>query len=165
MTTKRKNCRWPSKPTLYVVTLLLFTLGIILIVLALFQDLPTFTSNLTRFIGDLRFYKLCNASLPAGSVSFVLWSWNKRYLVFYNFIQKLPIKRIKTMGKKGTLCSNVALLSKWHNRTCQTRVQKCYPNSTIATCQIRITTTFQKSSILASILTMGKNHLKTSNHK
>ena len=33
------------------------------------QDLPTFTWNLTRFISDLRYYKLCNASLPAGSVS------------------------------------------------------------------------------------------------
>jgi len=33
-------------------------------------DLPTFTWNLTRFISDLRYYKLCNASLPAGSVSF-----------------------------------------------------------------------------------------------
>lgn len=32
-------------------------------------DLPTFTWNLTRFISDLRYYKLCNASLPAGSVS------------------------------------------------------------------------------------------------
>ena len=35
-----------------------------------FQDLPSFTTNLHRFIGDLRYYKICNASLPAGSVSF-----------------------------------------------------------------------------------------------
>lgn len=35
-------------------------------------DLPTFTSNIARFISDLRYYKLCNASLPAGSVSFSL---------------------------------------------------------------------------------------------
>ena len=37
------------------------------------QDLPTFTWNLTRFISDLRYYKLCNASLPAGSVSLSMW--------------------------------------------------------------------------------------------
>ena len=34
------------------------------------QDLPSFTINLQRFISDLRYYKICNASLPAGSVSF-----------------------------------------------------------------------------------------------
>ena len=36
----------------------------------LLQDLPSFTINLQRFISDLRYYKICNASLPAGSVSF-----------------------------------------------------------------------------------------------
>ena len=39
----------------------------------IFQDLPSFTTNLHRFIGDLRYYKICNASLPAGSVSFNMW--------------------------------------------------------------------------------------------
>ena len=38
-----------------------------------FQDLPTFTTNMERFINDLRYYKLCNASLSVGSVNLVLW--------------------------------------------------------------------------------------------
>ena len=33
-------------------------------------DMPTFNSNMNRFIGDLRYYKTCNASLPIGSVKF-----------------------------------------------------------------------------------------------
>ena len=33
-------------------------------------DMPSFNSNMNRFIGDLRYYKACNASLPAGSVKF-----------------------------------------------------------------------------------------------
>ena len=39
-------------------------------VLIFFQDLPTFTSNMNRFVSDLRYYKICNASLPAGSAKF-----------------------------------------------------------------------------------------------
>ena len=35
-------------------------------------DMPSFTSNMNRFIGDLRYYKACNASLPPGSVKFTL---------------------------------------------------------------------------------------------
>ena len=35
-------------------------------------DMPTFTSNMNRFIGDLRYYKTCNASLPVGSVKFAV---------------------------------------------------------------------------------------------
>ena len=35
-------------------------------------DMPSFNSNMNRFIGDLRYYKACNASLPAGSVKFTL---------------------------------------------------------------------------------------------
>ncbi|CAL4098469.1 unnamed protein product, partial [Meganyctiphanes norvegica] len=31
-------------------------------------DLPTFTQNVQRFINDLRYYRMCNASLPAGTV-------------------------------------------------------------------------------------------------
>lgn len=31
-------------------------------------DLPSFTHNLHRFVNDLRYYRLCNSSLPAGSV-------------------------------------------------------------------------------------------------
>lgn len=34
------------------------------------QDLPTFISNLLRFVNDLRFYRLCNSSLPRGTVQF-----------------------------------------------------------------------------------------------
>ena len=33
-------------------------------------DLPTFNSNMNRFIGDIKYYKTCNASLPVGSVKF-----------------------------------------------------------------------------------------------
>ena len=33
-------------------------------------DMPTFNSNMNRFIGDLKYYKTCNASLPVGSVKF-----------------------------------------------------------------------------------------------
>ena len=36
-------------------------------------DMPTFNSNMNRFIGDLRYYKTCNASLPIGSVKFAAW--------------------------------------------------------------------------------------------
>ena len=32
------------------------------------QDLPSFTQGLQRFVNDLRYYQLCNSSLPAGSV-------------------------------------------------------------------------------------------------
>ncbi|XP_060583375.1 exportin-6-like [Ruditapes philippinarum] len=34
------------------------------------KDLPTFTQNLQRFVNDLRYYRLMNTSLPAGSVQF-----------------------------------------------------------------------------------------------
>ncbi|XP_064607184.1 exportin-6-like [Liolophura sinensis] len=34
------------------------------------QDLPSFSQNLTRFVNDLRYYRLLNTSLPAGSVTF-----------------------------------------------------------------------------------------------
>jgi hypothetical protein len=40
--------------------------------LCLLQDLPTFTTNMERFINDLRYYKCCNASLPSGSVNLAL---------------------------------------------------------------------------------------------
>jgi len=33
-------------------------------------DLPSFQANLDRFINDLRYYQLVNASLPQGSVKF-----------------------------------------------------------------------------------------------
>ncbi|XP_076821839.1 exportin-6-like [Clavelina lepadiformis] len=33
-------------------------------------DLPSFTSNLRRFVNDLRYYRLCNSSLPEGTVNF-----------------------------------------------------------------------------------------------
>merc|ERR1719309_716348 len=33
-------------------------------------DLPTFVSNLSRLINDLRFYQTINSSLPSGSVKF-----------------------------------------------------------------------------------------------
>ena len=35
-------------------------------------DMPTFSSNMNRYIGDLKYYKTCNASLPAGSVKFAM---------------------------------------------------------------------------------------------
>ncbi|KAK3591325.1 hypothetical protein CHS0354_028435 [Potamilus streckersoni] len=34
------------------------------------RDLPTFTQSLHRFVNDLRYYRLVNSSLPAGSFSF-----------------------------------------------------------------------------------------------
>jgi len=34
------------------------------------QDSPTFTSNLMRFVTDLRYYQLCNSSLQPGTVQF-----------------------------------------------------------------------------------------------
>ena len=36
-----------------------------------FQDLPSFTATLHRFITDMRYYRLCNSALPEGSVK--LW--------------------------------------------------------------------------------------------
>ncbi|KAI0218442.1 Exportin-6-A [Lamellibrachia satsuma] len=33
-------------------------------------DLPSFSQSLQRFVSDLRYYRLCNSSLPAGSVHF-----------------------------------------------------------------------------------------------
>ena len=33
-------------------------------------DMPSFNSNMNRFIGDLRYYKTCNSSLLVGSVKF-----------------------------------------------------------------------------------------------
>merc|ERR1712150_4872 len=35
-------------------------------------DMPTFNSNMNRFIGDIKYYKTCNASLPIGSVKFAV---------------------------------------------------------------------------------------------
>ncbi|XP_013401009.1 exportin-6-like [Lingula anatina] len=34
------------------------------------KDLPTFTQNVHRLVNDLRYYRLCNSSLPAGSFKF-----------------------------------------------------------------------------------------------
>jgi len=34
------------------------------------QDLPSFVANLERFVNDLRYYRLCNISLPDGTVHF-----------------------------------------------------------------------------------------------
>jgi len=34
------------------------------------RDRPSFAANLLRFVNDLRYYRICNASLPAGSVTF-----------------------------------------------------------------------------------------------
>ncbi|XP_031571842.1 exportin-6-like [Actinia tenebrosa] len=34
------------------------------------KDLPSFTQNIHRFVGDLRYYRLCNSSLPPGTVKF-----------------------------------------------------------------------------------------------
>nr|CAB3267797.1 exportin-6 [Phallusia mammillata] len=33
-------------------------------------DLPSFTSNILRFVNDLRYFRLCNSSLPEGTVHF-----------------------------------------------------------------------------------------------
>lgn len=33
-----------------------------------FQDLPSFTHNVYRLVNDLRYYRLCNDSLPPGTV-------------------------------------------------------------------------------------------------
>lgn len=33
-----------------------------------FQDLPSFTQNVHRLVNDLRYYRLCNDSLPPGTV-------------------------------------------------------------------------------------------------
>lgn len=33
-----------------------------------FQDLPSFTQNVHRLVNDLRYYRLCNHSLPPGTV-------------------------------------------------------------------------------------------------
>lgn len=32
------------------------------------QDLPSFTQNVHRLVNDLRYYRLCNDSLPPGTV-------------------------------------------------------------------------------------------------
>ncbi|XP_071494224.1 exportin-6-like [Diadema antillarum] len=32
------------------------------------EDLPSFSQNMQRFVSDLRYYRLCNSALPAGSV-------------------------------------------------------------------------------------------------
>ncbi|KAK2152122.1 hypothetical protein LSH36_339g04009 [Paralvinella palmiformis] len=32
------------------------------------KDLPSFTQNVQRFVNDLRYYRLCNSSLPEGSI-------------------------------------------------------------------------------------------------
>ncbi len=34
----------------------------------LLQDLPSFTQNVHRLVNDLRYYRLCNDSLPPGTV-------------------------------------------------------------------------------------------------
>lgn len=34
------------------------------------KDLPSFTQSTHRFVGDLRYYRLCNSSLPSGTVKF-----------------------------------------------------------------------------------------------
>ncbi|CAH3162738.1 unnamed protein product [Porites lobata] len=34
------------------------------------KDLPSFTQSIHRFVGDLRYYRLCNSSLPSGTVNF-----------------------------------------------------------------------------------------------
>ncbi|XP_020624128.1 exportin-6-like [Orbicella faveolata] len=34
------------------------------------KDLPSFTQSIHRFVGDLRYYRLCNSSLPSGTVKF-----------------------------------------------------------------------------------------------
>lgn len=33
-----------------------------------FQDLPSFTQSVHRLVNDLRYYRLCNGSLPPGTV-------------------------------------------------------------------------------------------------
>ena len=42
---------------------------------------------MSRFISDLRYYKICNASLPAGSVTFSMWLINKKQNVTHTTIQ------------------------------------------------------------------------------
>lgn len=37
-------------------------------VLIFLQDLPSFTQNVHRLVNDLRYYRLCNDSLPPGTV-------------------------------------------------------------------------------------------------
>uniref|UniRef100_UPI00358DE5A0 exportin-6-like n=1 Tax=Myxine glutinosa TaxID=7769 RepID=UPI00358DE5A0 len=34
------------------------------------QDLPSFMQNMHHFVNDLRYYRLCNSSLPAGTIKF-----------------------------------------------------------------------------------------------
>lgn len=34
----------------------------------LFQDLPSFTQSVQRLVNDLRYYRLCNNSLPTGTI-------------------------------------------------------------------------------------------------
>lgn len=33
-----------------------------------FQDLPSFTQSVQRLVNDLRYYRLCNSSLPTGTI-------------------------------------------------------------------------------------------------
>ena len=35
-----------------------------------FQDLPSFTRGVHRFVSDVRYYRLYNSSLPSGTVTF-----------------------------------------------------------------------------------------------
>lgn len=37
-------------------------------VLSLLQDLPSFTQSVQRLVNDLRYYRLCNSSLPTGTI-------------------------------------------------------------------------------------------------
>lgn len=32
------------------------------------QDLPSFTQSVQRLVNDLRYYRLCNSSLPTGTI-------------------------------------------------------------------------------------------------
>lgn len=56
------GCVCPSRPSplpLWVRSQLLFSP---------LQDLPSFTQNVHRLVNDLRYYRLCNDSLPPGTV-------------------------------------------------------------------------------------------------
>ena len=37
---------------------------------SMFQDLPSFTRGVHRFVSDVRYYRLYNSSLPSGTVTF-----------------------------------------------------------------------------------------------
>jgi spermidine synthase len=39
-------------------------------IFSMFQDLPSVTRGVHRFVSDVRYYRLYNSSLPSGTVTF-----------------------------------------------------------------------------------------------